>query len=77
MTPPLGRPPRTPKCVSPADPAASGPAPCVVWPSSFTYATNYLIDTENAVFVDVESTRATRKAEVGAAHHDRPDAGAL
>jgi hypothetical protein len=33
----------------------------------FAYATNYLIDTDNAVIVDVEATRAIRQAEVGAA----------
>jgi hypothetical protein len=33
----------------------------------FAYATNYLIDTENAVIVDVEASRAIRQAEVGAA----------
>src|SRR3954454_13525194 len=32
----------------------------------FAYATNYLIDTENAVILDVEATRAIRQAEVGA-----------
>ena len=33
----------------------------------FAYATNYLIDTDHAVIVDVETTRAIRQAEVGAA----------
>jgi len=46
----------TPKFVSPSDPAAF-----------FAYATNYLVDTENAIIVDVEATRAIRTAEVGAA----------
>lgn len=56
----------TPKFVSPSDPAAQ-------WigdlrgPAFFAYATNYLIDTERAVIVDVEATRAIRQAEVGAA----------
>ena len=31
------------------------------------YATNYLIDTDHGVIVDVEATRAIRQAEVGAA----------
>jgi hypothetical protein len=31
----------------------------------FAYATNYLIDTDNAVIMDVEGTRAIRQAEVG------------
>lgn len=35
-------------------------------PSLLAYATNYLIDTENAVILDVEATRAIRQAEVGA-----------
>jgi hypothetical protein len=35
-------------------------------PAFFAYATNYLIDTENAVILDVEATRAIRQAEVGA-----------
>ena len=33
----------------------------------FAYATNYLIDTDHGVIVDVEATRAIRQAEVGAA----------
>jgi len=54
-----------PKFVSPSDPAAQwtgalrGPA--------FAYANNYLIDTDHAIIVDVEATRAIRQAEVGAA----------
>jgi transposase len=55
----------TPKFVSRSDPAAQ-------WTGAhkghafFAYATNYLIDTENAVILDVEATRAIRQAEVGA-----------
>jgi transposase len=55
----------TPKFVSPADPAAQ-------WTGAhkghafFAYATNYLIDTEHAIILDVEATRAIRQAEVGA-----------
>ena len=54
-----------PKFVSPSDPAAQ-------WTGAhkghafFAYATNYLIDTENAVILDVEASRAIRQAEVGA-----------
>jgi hypothetical protein len=33
----------------------------------FAYATNYLIDTDHGVIVDVEATRAICQAEVGAA----------
>ena len=56
----------TPKFISRSDPAAQ-------WTGAhkghafFAYATNYLIDTENAVILDVEATRAIRQAEVGAA----------
>jgi transposase len=55
-----------PKFISPSDPAAQ-------WTGAhkghafFAYATNYLIDTDNAVILDVEATRAIRQAEVGAA----------
>src|SRR6476469_2252560 len=55
-----------PKFVSPADPAAR-------WTGAhggqafFAYSTNYLIDTENAIIVDVEATTAIRQAEVLAA----------
>jgi len=36
-------------------------------PAFFAYANNYLIDTDNAIIVDVEASRAIRQAEVGAA----------
>jgi IS5 family transposase len=52
----------TPKFISSTDPAAQ-------WTGAltfFAYATNYLIDTENAIILDVEATRAIRQAEVGA-----------
>jgi transposase len=56
----------TPKFISPADPAAR-------WTGAhggqafFGYSTNYLIDTNNAIIVDVEATTAIRQAEVLAA----------
>jgi len=56
----------TPKFVSPADPAAH-------WTGAhggqafFAYSTNYLIDVEHAIIVDVEATTAIRQAEVLAA----------
>jgi transposase len=56
----------TPKFISPADPAAR-------WTAAhggqgfFAYSTNYLIDLDNAVIVDVETTASVRQAEVGAA----------
>ena len=58
--------PVTPKFISRSDPAAQ-------WTGAhkghafFAYATNYLIDNDYGVIVDVEATRAIRQAEVGAA----------
>ena len=55
-----------PKFISPADPAAR-------WTGAhggqafFAYSTNYLIDVENAIIVDIEPTTAIRQAEVLAA----------
>ncbi len=54
-----------PKFVSRSDPAAQ-------WTGAhkghafFAYATNYLIDLDHAIIVDVEASRAIRQAEVGA-----------
>ena len=58
--------PVVPKFISPADPASR-------WTGAkkghafFAYSTNYLIDLDHAVIVDVEATTAIRQAEVGAA----------
>src|SRR6201989_2871277 len=58
--------PVKPKFVSRSDPAAQ-------WTGAhkghafFAYSTNYLIDLDHAVIVDVEASRAIRQAEVGAA----------
>lgn len=41
--------------------------PSLRGPAFFAYANNYLIDTANAVILDVEASRAIRRAEVGAA----------
>ena len=55
-----------PKFFSPADPAAR-------WTGAhggqafFAYSTNYLVDVEHAIIVDVEATTAIRQAEVLAA----------
>jgi transposase len=55
----------TPKFLSPADPAAR-------WTGAhgglafFAYSTNYLIDLDNAIIVDVEASTAIRQAEVAA-----------
>src|SRR5690606_33876876 len=73
-----GATPVTPKFISPADPAWR-------WTGAnkglafFAYATNYLIDLDHAIIVDVEPSTAVRQAEVTAArtmiertreHHD-------
>jgi transposase len=56
----------TPKFISPVDPAAR-------WTGAhggqafFAYSTNYLIDVDNAIIIDVEATTAIRQAEVLAA----------
>ena len=56
----------TPKFISPADPAAR-------WTGAhgglafFAYSTNYLIDLDHAIIVDVEASTAVRQAEVAAA----------
>jgi hypothetical protein len=53
-----------PKVTSHSDPASQ-------WtgarggPAYFAYSTNYLIDTDNGVILDVEATRSIRQAEVG------------
>lgn len=57
---------KQPKFISPSDPAAQWTG-ALRGPAFFAYATNYLIDTDNAVIVDVEGTRAIRQAEVGSA----------
>ncbi len=61
-----GATPVTPKFISPADPASR-------WTGAnkglafFAYCTNYLIDLDHAVIVDVEASTAVRQAEVTAA----------
>ena len=65
-----------PKFVSRSDPAAQWTG-ALKGQAFFAYATNYLIDMDHAVIVDVEASRAIRQAEVGAARamiertHDR------
>lgn len=58
--------PVEPKHVSPVDPAARWTA---AWggPAVYAYCTNYLIDVEHAIIVDVEASTAVRQAEVTAA----------
>ena len=55
-----------PKFVSRSDPAAQWTG-AMKGHAFFAYATNYLIDMDHAVIVDVEASRAIREAEVGAA----------
>ncbi|WP_246033038.1 transposase, partial [Falsirhodobacter xinxiangensis] len=55
-----------PKFVSCSDPASQWTA-AMNAPAIFAYSTNYLIDTDHAVIVDVEASRSIRQAEVGAA----------
>jgi len=56
----------TPKFIAPADPATRWPA-AHRGPAFFAYSANYLVDTDNAIIVDVEATTAIRQAEVLAA----------
>jgi transposase len=58
--------PVEPKTISPVDPAARWTA-AHGGQAQFCYATNYLIDVDNAVIMDVEATTAVRQAEVTAA----------
>lgn len=58
--------PVKPKFTSYCDPASQWTA-ARKGPAYFAYSTNYLIDTDNAVILDVEATRSVRQAEVGAA----------
>ncbi len=55
-----------PSHMSPSDPAARYTS-AHGGQAQFCYATNYLIDVENAVIVDVEASTAVRQAEVTAA----------
>lgn len=54
------------KFVSPSDPASQWTG-AHKGPAFFAYADNYPIDTKHTVIVDVEASRAIRRAEVGAA----------
>lgn len=59
-----GATPVVPKFISPADPASRWTG-ADKGPAYFAYSTNYLIDLDHAVIVDVEATTAVRQAEVG------------
>src|SRR6202790_3726891 len=56
----------TRKFIAPADPATRWTA-AHRGPAFFAYSTNYLIDVDNAIIVDVEATTAIRQAEILAA----------
>jgi hypothetical protein len=56
----------TPKFIAPADTATRWTA-AHRGPAFFAYSTNYLIDVDNAIIVDVEATTAIRQAEILAA----------
>jgi hypothetical protein len=58
--------PGSSKFISPVDPAARWTAS---WggPAVYAYCTNYLVDVQHAVIVDVEASTAARQAEVTAA----------
>jgi transposase len=58
--------PVTPKALSPSDPAARFTAANGDRPF-YAYSTNYLVDLQHAVIVDVEATAPIRQAEAGAA----------
>lgn len=57
--------PVTPKFISHSDPASQWTGACGE-PAYFAYSTNYLIDTDNVVILDVEASRSIRQAEVRA-----------
>lgn len=57
--------PVTPKFTSHSDPASQWTA-ARKGPAFFAYSANYMIDTDNAVILDVEATRSVRQAELGA-----------
>lgn len=54
-----------PKFISFSDPASQWTA-AMNGPAIFAYSVNYLIDTDNAVIIDVEACRSVCQAEVGA-----------
>ncbi len=57
--------PVKPKFTSHSDPASQWTA-ARKGPAYFAYSANYMIDTDNAVILDVEATRSVRQAELGA-----------
>jgi transposase len=59
-----GEPGTAPASISPTDPAARWTA--VGGPAFYAYSTNYLIDVQASIIIDVEATPAGRTAEVNA-----------
>ena len=59
-----GEPATVPASISPTDPAARWTA--VDGPAFYAYSTNYLIDVQAGIIVDVEATPTLRTAEVNA-----------
>ncbi|MEM8799097.1 MAG: IS1182 family transposase [Pseudomonadota bacterium] len=57
---------KVPKFTAHADPASQWTG-ALKGPAFFAYSDSYLIDTDNAVIVDVEASRSVRQAEAGAA----------
>ncbi len=57
--------PVQPKFTSHSDPASQWTA-ARKGPAYFAYSSHYMIDTDNAVILDVEATRSVRQAELGA-----------
>lgn len=62
--------PVQPKFTSHSDPASQWTA-ARKGSAYFAYSANYMIDTDNAVILDVEASRSVCQAEVGAARTDR------
>lgn len=54
----------TPRFLSPVDPAARWTRTARSGQARYSYSTNYLIDCENAIIMDVEATTAIRQAQV-------------
>jgi len=68
MMPPSGLPPRSSRNLSRRSiPQRAGPRHGAGRPAVYAYCTNYLIDVQHAVIVDVEPSTAVRQAEVTAA----------
>ena len=57
-----GEPATAPASISPTDPGARWTA--VGGPAFYAYSTNYLVDVEAGIIVDVEATPALRTAEI-------------